>query len=187
MNRNELLFLTGFMGTGKTTLGRVIANCLGWDFYDIDREIEKDSGRSVSTIVIEHGEKHFRELEKTKLIELCNKKNAVISLGGGTLIDLSNRKLCKSHGLIIYLKAELPIIYQRLRKKTNRPLFRSEMEEEMSEKEAMEKLTKLLEQRREGYEEADITIETDARDFGKSIDKIVRRIRTGKSDTRRTI
>ncbi|MBK8663186.1 MAG: hypothetical protein IPN18_15855 [Ignavibacteriales bacterium] len=48
MNRNELLFLTGFMGTGKTTLGRGIANCLGWDFYDIDREIEKDSGCSVS-------------------------------------------------------------------------------------------------------------------------------------------
>jgi len=57
----------------------------------------------------------------------------------------------------------------------------------MSEKEAMEKLTVLLEQRREGYEDADITIETDARDFGKSIDKIVRRIRTGKSDTRRII
>jgi len=74
MNRNELLFLTGFMGTGKTTLGRVIANCLGWDFYDIDREIEKDSGCSVSKIVIENGEKYFRELEKTKLIELCQKK-----------------------------------------------------------------------------------------------------------------
>jgi shikimate kinase len=126
-------------------------------------------------------------LKKQNLLNCAKKKNAVISLGGGSLIDLSNRKLCKSHGLIIYLKAELPIIYQRLRKKTNRPLFRSEMEEEMSEKEAMEKLTVLLEQRREGYEDADITIETDARDFGKSIDKIVRRIRTGKSDTRRII
>ena len=126
-------------------------------------------------------------LKKQNLLNCAKKNNAVISLGGGSLIDLSNRKLCKSHGLIIYLKAELPIIYQRLRKKTNRPLFRSEMEEEMSEKEAMEKLTVLLEQRREGYEDADITIETDARDFGKSIDKIVRRIRTGKSDTRRII
>jgi shikimate kinase len=185
MNRKELLYLTGFMGTGKTTLGRVIANCLGWEFFDIDREIEKDSNCSVSSVVLEHGETFFREIERIKLIELSTKKNAVISLGGGTLIDLTNRRLCKETGLVVYLKAELPIIYQRLRKKTNRPLFRSELEEELSEKDAMKKLELLLDQRKEGYEEADITIETDARDFGKSIDKIVRRIRNGKPDKRR--
>ncbi|MBN8546700.1 MAG: shikimate kinase [Ignavibacteria bacterium] len=178
----ERIYLTGFMGTGKTTLGKVIANCLGWDFYDIDREIEKDIKKSVAKIVLEEGETRFRQLEKEKLASLTLVSGAVISLGGGTLIDKENIEICKTSGLLVYLKADLSVIYQRIRKKTNRPLFRSENDSEMNEDEGMKKLTALFEIRKAGYESAHITIETEADNFGKSIDKIVKRIKTGKPD-----
>lgn len=176
------VYLTGFMGTGKTTLGRVIANCLGWAFYDIDREIEKDSQKSVARIVLDEGEKKFRELEKQKLMELSNLTGAVIALGGGTLIDTSNIEVCKSTGLLVYLKAEIPVIYKRIRRKTNRPLFRSEYDSELNEEDGLKKLNELFEIRKAGYESAHIVIETEAENFGKSIDKIVKRIKSGKPD-----
>lgn len=176
--KHKRIYLTGFMGTGKTTLGRVVANCLGWEFFDIDKEIEKDQGRTVATIVLEDGEEEFRRLEVIKLSELSSFEGAVISLGGGTLINENNLELCKETGLLVYLKADLNTIYHRVKKKTTRPLFRSENDAEMTEPEAMAKLKSLFEIRRPGYESADITVETEADNFGKSIDRIINRIRT---------
>jgi len=176
--KHHRIYLTGFMGTGKTTLGRVVANCLGWEFFDIDKEIEKDEGRTVAAIVLEYGEETFRRLEVRKLNELSMFEGAVISLGGGTLIDERNVALCKETGLLVYLKADLGTIYHRVKKKTTRPLFRSENDAEMTEDEAMNKLRNLFEIRRPGYEAADITVETEADNFGKSIDRIINRIRS---------
>ncbi len=184
--RHQRIYLTGFMGTGKTTLGRVVANCLGWEFYDVDQEIEKDQGVAVAGIVLNNGEAEFRRLEVQKLIELSKLEGAVISLGGGTLIDHRNVELCKSTGLLVYLKADLRSIYHRVKKKTTRPLFRSENDAEMTEAEAMEKLKHLFEIRKPGYESADITVETGADDFGKSIDRIISRIKSQKPDRKKT-
>ncbi len=68
--QHKRIYLTGFMGTGKTTLGRVVANCLGWEFYDTDKEIEKDTQAPVATFVLKNGEEAFRKLEDAKLLEL---------------------------------------------------------------------------------------------------------------------
>ncbi len=184
--RHQRIYLTGFMGTGKTTLGKVVANCLGWQFHDVDLEIEKDQGVAVASIVLNSGEEEFRKLEVEKLIELSKLEGAVISLGGGTLINPRNIELCKSTGLLVYLKADLRSIYHRVKKKTTRPLFRSENDAEMTESEAMEKLRYLFEIRKPGYESADITVETEAENFGKSIDRIINRIRSQKPYRKRT-
>ncbi|GJQ32098.1 MAG: shikimate kinase [Ignavibacteriaceae bacterium] len=182
---HQRIYLTGFMGTGKTTLGRVVANCLGWEFFDIDKEIEKDQGCTVAAIVLEKGEAEFRRLEVLKLMELSARDGAVISLGGGSLIDGANLRLCKETGLLVYLKADLNTIYHRVKKKTTRPLFRSENDSEMTEQEAMAKLKTLFEIRKPGYESADITVETEADNFGKSIDRIINRIRSRKPERKR--
>ncbi|KAB2907669.1 MAG: shikimate kinase [Ignavibacteriales bacterium] len=180
--QHKRIYLTGFMGTGKTTLGRVVANCLGWEFYDTDKEIEKDTQAPVATFVLKNGEEAFRKLEDAKLLELSVVEGAVISLGGGTLMNPKNIEICKSSGLLVYLKSNLSVIYNRVKKRTTRPLFKSEADPEMSREEAMKKLKLLFEQRREGYETADLTVEIETDNFGMSIDKIVNVIRSGRPE-----
>ncbi len=122
------LFLTGFMGSGKTSVGRSLASRLQTSFADLDALIEDRAGRSISAIFAENGENYFRELECKVLHELDN--YGVVALGGGAFISPHNRSLVVSSGFSIFLYCELDTICNRLRLDTSRPLFgsREEME-----------------------------------------------------------
>jgi len=111
----DRIVLTGFMGSGKTTAGTLLADRLGWRFLDLDREIEARHQRSVPDIFAEYGEPHFRHLESATLASLLGQRRAVIALGGGAPEELGNRLLLEQtpHTAVVYLAANFDILTAR--------------------------------------------------------------------------
>lgn len=164
------------MTSGKSTIGPILANVLGMDFFDLDKVIETEEKQTVVEIFEKKGEPYFRKIEFQQLQHLCQLESAVISLGGGTLTQDANFQLLKATGKIIYLKVSPANLYKRLKNKTDRPLIRDLVLGEKSEEDFLEKITELLEKRRVYYEKADLIIETDLQPLGKTVDKIAKRI-----------
>ena len=148
------LILTGFMGTGKTSLGKLLANRLGRGFVDLDQKIEQDSGMKITDIFAEHGEKYFRELEKDMVKKVCARKNLVIATGGGTVKDQENIQLLKNSGVIICLTTEPEEIFSRTERRGERPVLDNGGEERLAT------IKKLLAERQKFYEQADYTVDT---------------------------
>ncbi len=111
----DRIVLTGFMGSGKTTAGQLLAERLGWRFLDLDREIEARHQRSVPDIFAEYGEPHFRHLESATLASLLGQRRAVIALGGGAPEELGNRLLLEQtpHTAVVYLSADFDTLVAR--------------------------------------------------------------------------
>jgi shikimate kinase len=99
----HLIYLTGFMGCGKSTIGPILANTLGYEYADVDRVVEERVGKSVRDIFREHGEKFFREVEQQVIKELSAQDHQVISLGGGSVVDPGTFAVIKSSGILVYL------------------------------------------------------------------------------------
>ena len=124
---NENIVLIGFMGAGKTTLGKELAKRFGYNFLDTDEYIENREGMSISDIFEKKGEAYFRKLETTVLMELKETlKNTVVSTGGGLPLRTENSKLLREIGTVYYLKASADTIYNRVKYSTNRPLLNCE-------------------------------------------------------------
>ncbi|MCX7876690.1 MAG: shikimate kinase [Melioribacteraceae bacterium] len=170
------IFLTGFMTSGKSTIGPILANVLGYDFYDLDREIEQNEKLTVVEIFEKFGEQYFREAESKILNELVKKDNLVISLGGGTIVNQNNYEMMKRSGKIIYLKVSPSTLYKRLKHKTDRPIFKDLVLNNKNETEFIKRITELMEKRKHYYEMADIIIDTELSPLGKTIDKIAKKI-----------
>ena len=122
------IFLTGFMGAGKTSVGRRLAARLGWPFIDLDDEIEKVAGESVREIFDHVGEGRFRELEGGVLAEAMRQDPVVVATGGGTLTFPRNLAAARAAGLVVWLNPEFATLTRRVggRGKEDRPLFRDE-------------------------------------------------------------
>jgi len=166
------------MTSGKSTIGPILANVLGMDFFDLDNLIEKEEKLSVVDIFEKRGEAYFREVETRILKSLTEQNNLVVSLGGGTIVNHINFDLMKQTGKIIYLKVSPDNLYKRLKNKIDRPLFRDMVLNENPEKDFVERIKVLLEKRREYYEKADLVIETDLHPVGITVDKIAKNILT---------
>ena len=115
------------MASGKSTVGPILANTLGWDFMDLDKIIEEEVGKTVAEIFQDEGEKFFRDKETEVLKKLSFKDRLIISLGGGTSANNNNLELLKKTGTIIYLKTSPEAIFNRLRFKRDRPLFNKDV------------------------------------------------------------
>src|SRR4051812_10890047 len=109
------VYLIGFMGAGKTTIGRQLARKLGWKFIDLDKEIEQEEKRQIAEIFQESGEPQFRVIEKRYLKQLSYSTNAIIALGGGTYIDPQNRALTDLTGLTVWLKVSFATVADRVK------------------------------------------------------------------------
>jgi len=125
-----MVYLIGYMGAGKTTITKLLANKLHLPFYDTDKEIEKNQKRSVSEIFKKDGELHFRMLE-TELLQNIN-QNSILACGGGLPKHNNNMGLINSKGISIYLKASNNCLFNRLKnEKQSRPLIENKTDEEL--------------------------------------------------------
>src|SRR5215467_13564875 len=122
---DRLIFLLGFMGSGKTTVGRLLAEKLHWDFIDLDDEIIKRDGRHIKDIFDQNGEEFFRGVETAALRDIVRRKRTVIALGGGTFVSHENRSLITTSGLSVFLSCPLTTILGRIKDDHSRPLNRS--------------------------------------------------------------
>ncbi len=124
------LVLVGFMGCGKSTVGRLLARTLGWHFHDLDERIEAAVGLPIATIFSKQGEAAFRSIERHQLdllLQEARVRRSVIALGGGTFAQPANAQLLlQSPGLILFLDVPVEELLLRLAQVTNRPLFRDE-------------------------------------------------------------
>ena len=174
--KKKIYYLTGFMSAGKSTIGPILANTLGWDFYDLDKEVEKEERMKIVEIFEQKGEDYFRKTETILLEKLSQDDESIISLGGGAIASDINFKIIKSTGKIIYLKSSPEMAYRRLRFKRDRPAFVFEGEEVPSKEEFLERINKLLDSRKKYYEQADFVIDTDNQTVGKTVDIIAKYI-----------
>ncbi len=122
--------LCGFMGCGKSTIGRLLARETGWSFVDMDQYIENRAGMTVSEIFRRLGEPHFRKLEREAAAFLAQGDRRIIAAGGGALADSENAALLRQTGKIVYLQVPLAVIERRLRNDHARPLFSGKSHEE---------------------------------------------------------
>ncbi len=151
------LYLVGFMGSGKTTVGKLLARKLKWPFLDTDQEIEKCLKLSITQIFEKYGAERFRAEEKKELKKLIRKSNHVISLGGGSLINKENLTLTQSNGVLVYLKASTQTLISNLNHQTNqRPLLAN-----LSKRQQLIQIRKLLQERKTTYEKCSYIIKID--------------------------
>ena len=108
------IILIGYRGTGKSSLGPLLAERLGWKFLDADIQLESDSGLSVVEIFLQEGEAGFRERESTLLIELLQHEQLVLATGGGVILRPANRERLRSAGFVVWLQAPAATIWQRI-------------------------------------------------------------------------
>ncbi|WP_237380585.1 MULTISPECIES: shikimate kinase [unclassified Cupriavidus] len=120
------LFLIGFMGAGKTTIGRTVAHLLGRPFFDTDHEIEARCGVRIATIFELEGEEGFRRRETRVLDDLTQRSGIVLATGGGAVLRAENRDMLRTRGHVVYLDATVQELWRRTRRNRNRPLLQVE-------------------------------------------------------------
>ena len=160
------------MGSGKTTVGSILAKKLNFEFIDLDVFIEKKEGRAITDIFKESGEKYFRKIEKENLHIVSDSGKKIISLGGGVLMDKENQQFVKENGFLVYLKVTPEEIYERLKNTTDRPLLLKNSNTLCSKEEFINRISSLFEAREPGYLTARFIIDT----VGKTPEEITNKI-----------
>ena len=169
------IILTGFMGTGKTSLGKLLATKLGRPFVDIDKKIEAEQKLSIPKIFEQFGEEHFRALEKSAVKELSERRGLVIATGGGTIKDEENLQLLKNSGVLICLTTEPEEIFNRTARRGERPVLDGGGDERLAT------IKKLLAERKKFYDRADYQVDTTEWSPLQIIDDICRYLRQFRS------
>ncbi len=159
------LALVGFMGTGKTSAGRLVADQLHFEFLDTDELIQTRTGRTIADIFATSGEPAFRELERDVVRELASRAKTVISTGGGLPANPENLASLKAHALVVCLCASPERIWERVRNQSHRPL--------LHDPDPQRKIRELLELRAPFYRQADVLINTDLRSAREVAQQIV--------------
>ena len=166
--KSNSIFLVGFMGAGKTTIGRILSKETGYQLVDIDELIVNDEQMPITKIFSSKGENHFRDLESVKLKELESKDNLVVSTGGGIILRDANINILNDN-FSIYLKAEYETIFNRIKNDKSRPLLNTQAPYSTG--------LELFESRKAIYESFYLQVDTDnllPKDVVKKILKIYR-------------
>ncbi|MFN3966602.1 MAG: shikimate kinase [Endomicrobiia bacterium] len=159
------IVLTGFMGTGKTVIGKLLAQKLSWEYIDTDELIEKRENMKISDIFATKGEPYFRKIETEVVKDVSKKDKCVISTGGGVVLKEENMIALEKNGIIINLSASPEIIFERTSKDKSRPLLNKENPKE--------EIMKLLNFRAPYYDRCALKINTDDSDPEKNVRKIL--------------
>lgn len=162
----KTIAVVGLMGAGKTAVGTVLATRLGVPFLDSDHEIEKAANMAVAEIFERDGEAFFREKESQVLERLLAGTPCILSTGGGAYLAPRNRQMISAEGVAVWLRADLDLLWSRVRHKTTRPLLRTP--------DPRATLAELLEARTPAYEQAEIVVDSEP---GLSIDDMAQKVR----------
>lgn len=160
------IILVGLMGAGKTTIGKRLASSLSLDFIDSDHEITEAAGCSISDIFEIYGEAVFRDLEKRVLTRLLSNPPCIIATGGGAFMNPEIREQIKNKTTSIWLRAELPVLIERVSRRDTRPLLKTGDKGEI--------LGRLMEERYPIYQEADIVIDSNTGSHEAIISEILK-------------
>jgi shikimate kinase len=163
------LALIGFMGTGKTSVGRLVAEQLHFHYLDTDETIQMRTGRSIADIFSRDGEPAFRELEKNLVEELAAHTKTVISTGGGLPTTPANLASLKNHALVVCLWASPEKIWERVKNQSHRPL--------LHDADPQKKIRELLAVREPFYRQADVLVNTDIRPVREVVQQVVHQFR----------
>jgi shikimate kinase len=169
--RNIVLF--GFMGSGKTSVGKQLAGRLGMTFLDMDEVIEARQGKSIPRIFAEEGEPRFRALERELVKELAARRGLVVATGGGVVLNPDNVRDYAGTGLAVCLRASPEAILSRVGSDTNRPL--------LAVGDKMGKIRSLLDARRRFYEAIPLQIDTTALTVNEVVDAVLRAYGAGQA------
>lgn len=162
--RRKLIYLLGFMGVGKSTVGELLAGKLRWPFIDLDATIEAGQGTTIREMFENAGEPFFRQIERAALIEASKSEPAVIALGGGTFVQQPNFEyIGDTGGTTIWLDCPVEELRRRCEGKNDRPLFRDPAS-----------FTQLLEQRLPYYQRANFRVSTEGRHPDDVVEQILR-------------
>jgi shikimate kinase len=163
------IVLVGLMGAGKSTVGRRLAAVLGVSFVDSDQEIVEAAGCSISDIFETYGEEIFRDLEKRVMLRLVTSQPCVIATGGGAFIQPDIRAAVKENAISVWLKADLPVLIERVSRRDNRPLLKTGDKGEI--------LQRLMDERYLIYAESDIAIDSNFGPHEEVVSDIVSKLR----------
>lgn len=161
--------LIGFMGTGKTSVGHLVAGRLGFKFLDTDHLIERRAGMSISEIFATHGEARFRELEREVVDGLAAEDRCVIATGGGVGANLELMASLKRHALVVCLWASPERIWQRVSRQVHRPLLHVA--------DPQQRIRDLLAQRQPFYRRADVLLNADTRQVPQTATQVIKEFR----------
>lgn len=164
------IVLTGFMGAGKSAVGRVLAKKTGMNVVDTDELIEAETGMEIADIFKKFGEEHFRSLEKAAVEKAAKLENHVIVTGGGVVLKKENMENLRRNGVIVYLHATPETIYKRVKHETHRPLLQVEN--------PMKKIKELLEHRAPFYANNDFMVNTSELTIEEAAEEILKKLQT---------
>ncbi|MGR6836444.1 shikimate kinase [Syntrophomonas erecta] len=162
------IVLTGFMGTGKSSVGSKIAERMGREFIDMDREIEKLTGLSINDLFRRYGEIRFRSEEQLMAQKLSRRSGLVIATGGGVVLEEDNMEALRQNGIMICLQAAPEDIFARVsRKKGTRPLLKKNL--------TLQDIIDMLEERASFYQKADLQVNTSGKDLDQVVLEIIKK------------
>ena len=150
INNKLNISLCGMMGSGKSAIGKILANKLDYNFIDVDKMIEMKTNKTIRKIFEDEGERYFRDLEEKITINLLNNKKTIVSLGGGAIINKNIRNSIKINSYNIYLKVNVDLLEKRLKNSKTRPLI--------NKKKLKTQLIDLIKEREKYYQTADLII-----------------------------
>lgn len=163
------IILTGFMGVGKTSVGKLLAKDIGYTFVDTDVLIESDQRMDITSIFTKLGEPYFRDLETRIIRNILEGDNQVVSTGGGAVIRDENRSLFKKAGMVVCLTARPEVIFERIKRETHRPLLQTP--------DPRGKIKELLDSRNTYYRQADLLIDTSEKSIEDAVKEIKEKVR----------
>jgi shikimate kinase len=166
--------LAGFMGVGKSSVGRLVAAELQFEFVDTDEVIESRTGVKISEIFARHGEPVFRKFERDLVAEMTGWQGKVISTGGGLVTNSDNLASLKTHALVVCLWATPETIYQRTKHQTHRPL--------LQDPDPLAKIRELLAAREAAYKQADVLVNTEQRSMKEIAAHVLHHFRAAQHD-----
>ena len=164
MNKN--IVLIGLMGAGKSSVGKLLAEKLSYDFIDTDEYIEKQEQCAICDIFSNHGESYFRTLETNLISKLSDTYGKIISTGGGSVENPENLNNLKKTGIVVYLKATPSILFERIKADNTRPLLKNNN--------PLQTLENLLQKREQNYLKANFVIDTTNKSITDITDEILR-------------